>query len=417
MSTVEKLNRLLGSHRESPWTFETPIFFRRTFEIEALWNHSGPLLVLGNPPWVTNSELGSLASNNTPKKTNLRKLQGIAALTGQSNFDLGEALWIKLLTELEAEHPTIALLCKMAVARNVLRFLTEQSMPISKAEIRRIDAKKWFAAAVEACLFIVHMGPGPKEIKAAVYSDLLSYAPEVVLDGSTFCDSPVPRVKEAADKTSLDLSWRQGIKHDAVNVMELTEDPPGRWRNKAGILVEVEPEYVYPLLKSSDLFNGRETRPRRHVIVTQKRIGENTDCLRGTAPMLWGYLRRNSEAFAKRKSSVFKRQSSFAMFGVGDYSFADHKVAVAGLYSEPRFRVLKPIRGKPVMLDDTCYFAGCQSADHASFVADLLNSRSCLNLLKPLVFPGSKRPITKSILQRIDLLELLEASGRKEDCS
>ena len=39
------------------------------------WSGKGPLLVVGNPPWVTNAELGSLESSNLPVKTNLKGLQ------------------------------------------------------------------------------------------------------------------------------------------------------------------------------------------------------------------------------------------------------------------------------------------------------------------------------------------------------
>jgi tRNA1(Val) A37 N6-methylase TrmN6 len=38
------------------------------------WRENGPLLVVGNPPWVTNSELGMLESDNLPYKTNLKGL-------------------------------------------------------------------------------------------------------------------------------------------------------------------------------------------------------------------------------------------------------------------------------------------------------------------------------------------------------
>src|SRR5205823_12751744 len=45
------------------------------------WSTTGPLLVVGNPPWVTNSELGLLGSNNLPHKKNLKGLRGIEART------------------------------------------------------------------------------------------------------------------------------------------------------------------------------------------------------------------------------------------------------------------------------------------------------------------------------------------------
>ena len=114
---------------------------------------NGNLLVIGNPPWVTNSQLGRLGSNNLPIKTNFKGLKGIEALTGYSNFDITEYIWIKLIQELVYEKPTIALLCKTSVARNVLQFAFDAQLKISNASIRSIDAKKWFKASVSACLF------------------------------------------------------------------------------------------------------------------------------------------------------------------------------------------------------------------------------------------------------------------------
>ncbi|HET9620856.1 MAG TPA: hypothetical protein VFP84_05805, partial [Kofleriaceae bacterium] len=49
-----------------------------------------PILVIGNPPWVTNSDLGALASDNVPAKANADGFAGLAALTGKSNFDISE---------------------------------------------------------------------------------------------------------------------------------------------------------------------------------------------------------------------------------------------------------------------------------------------------------------------------------------
>ncbi len=88
------------------------------------WREQGPLLVIGNPPWVTNAELGSLASAHRPPRRNVKGLRGLDARTGASNFDVAEAVWLKLISELRGEQPTIVLLCKTAVARNVIQCAT-----------------------------------------------------------------------------------------------------------------------------------------------------------------------------------------------------------------------------------------------------------------------------------------------------
>lgn len=378
------------------------------------WTESGPLLIIGNPPWVTAGEVGSSGGTNLPKKTNLRRLQGLDAIMGESNFDLGEHIWIKLLMELAAERPTIAMLCKMSVARNVLRYAGQKSLPLEEVSIRKIDASKWFHASVEACLLSVKVGSEARAVEAKVYPDLDSCGPEssLAVSGGMVADAALYRPTAFIDGVC-PLTWRQGMKHDAAAVMELHESE-GALRNKLGEDVTVETEYLYPLLKGSELFKQIDPVPRLLTIVTQRKLGEPIDRLRGDAPHLWSYLKRNAVFFARRKSSVFKGRGEFAIFGIGDYSFADYKVAVAGMYKTPRFRVVRPFSGCPVMLDDTCYFTSFRSLDHAILIACLLNDPICAEFISSLTFRGAKRPITKAILQRIDLKALFDRLDQDE---
>src|SRR5258708_5532415 len=76
-----------------------------------------PLLVLGNPPWVTNAQLGALGSSNLPLKSNFQGHTGLDALTGKSNFDISEWMLIRLLESLAGRNGWLAMLCKTAVAR------------------------------------------------------------------------------------------------------------------------------------------------------------------------------------------------------------------------------------------------------------------------------------------------------------
>jgi len=378
------------------------------------WAESGPLLVIGNPPWVTAAEIGAVGGKNLPRKSNLKGLQGLNAITGESNFDLSEHVWIKLLTELAADRPAIAMLCKMSVARNMLRFAHQHSIPLEEVSIRKIDASKWFSAAVEACLLYVKVGSEPRAVEAKVFTDLesRSSATTWAVNGDKVIDASLYRGTAFLDGIC-SMTWRQGLKHDAASVMELRESG-GTLRNKLGDEVIVEPDYLYPFLKGSDLFKRPDPFPRLFTIVTQRRLGEPTERLRGDAPLLWAYLEKSAAFFAKRKSSVFKGRGKFAIFGIGDYSFADYKVAVAAMYKIPRFRVVRPFLGRPMMLDDTCYFLPFQALEDATLVACLLNNPICLEFIASLAFRGAKRPITKSILQRIDLEALLDRLDKDE---
>ena len=87
------------------------------------------------------------------------------------------------------------------------------------------------------------------------------------------------------------LTWRQGLKHDAAAVMELTRDSRSlKWQNRAGEVVDVEPEFVFPLKKGADLARPRAEAIERAVLVTQRRIGHDTMSLAHEAPRLWSYL-------------------------------------------------------------------------------------------------------------------------------
>lgn len=378
------------------------------------WRESGPLLIVGNPPWVTNSELGAIGSANLPKKRNLKRLAGIEALTGESNFDVAEFIWIKILRQLGHLRPTIALLCKTSVARNVLKFCSDTGIPIRPLFLRKIDAARWFGTAVGACLFCVEAGAEEVAYTVPVYPSLEALEPETtigVVRGRLVADVGAHGASAFADGKCT-LPWHQGVKHDAAAVMELSRDQQGLLRNALGEEVDAEPRFVFPLAKGSDLFRGRVRTANRFVLVTQKHLGENTTLLKRSAPRLWAYLNRHAEFFERRKSSIYRRRPPFAMFGIGDYSFAKYKVGVSGLHKSPVFRLLGPVEDRPVLLDDTCYFLACRNALQAALISSLLNSPDCLDLLRSLVFTDSKRPITKRVLARIDLGAILRQMDR-----
>ena len=268
-------------------TIEQKDIFAVNLRNDLSWHSKEPLLVVGNPPWITNATLGSLESKNLPQKVNLKRLSGLDARTGKANFDIAEYIWLKLIRELATEQPTIALLCKTSVARNILQHAYNAHLPVTNAFIRKIDAKKWFRADVDACLFCVEIGPGEPNYQASVYQDLYTsqlHSVMGIVDGHVIADIRT-HTNIFAGSSANDITWRQGVKHDAASVMELTIDE-GNLKNKLGEVVSVEPEYVYPLLKSSDLFHYDKIRQKKVVIVTHQKLGEDTHVLQQRAPLL-----------------------------------------------------------------------------------------------------------------------------------
>jgi hypothetical protein len=56
------------------------------------------ILIIGNPPWVTNSKLSSLNSDNLPRKTNFKNHSGLDAMTGKGNFDIAEFITMTMVS-------------------------------------------------------------------------------------------------------------------------------------------------------------------------------------------------------------------------------------------------------------------------------------------------------------------------------
>lgn len=111
------------------------------------------LLILGNPPWVTNSKLSQLNSQNLPTNANVKNQSGMDALTGKSNFDIAEFITIMLIEAFQEFKGHIALLVKNIVIKNILQLQKTKNYKISKIDKYTIDSKKEFNAAVDASLF------------------------------------------------------------------------------------------------------------------------------------------------------------------------------------------------------------------------------------------------------------------------
>lgn len=373
---------------------------------------AGPTLVLGNPPWVTNAQLSSLGSENRPERTNFKNATGIEAITGSSNFDIAEYIWIKLLTEYSGRDAMIALICKTQVARNILLYCAKLGLPVTSASLRLIDAKKWFNAAVDACWFMLQLGSGTPDYSAEVYPDFESSVPQTrigVVSGQLVANADAYERSKGFDGTC-PIVWRQGIKHDATEAMELVEaDGP---TTKAGILVDVETDYLYPLFKCTDVFRDKLDTASRWMIVPQKHPGDDTAALKHVAPKLWSYLDSFGELLDGRKSSIYKNRPRFCIFGVGEYTFSDYKIAISGFHKTPVFRIVGPYNGKPAVFDDATYLLPFTDVFECAAAHALLVGPEASDLIASLAFWDSKRPITKRLLQRIDLLAIAAAIDR-----
>jgi len=410
-SYVEQAGRTLTEAGASArTTIGQQDFFSHNWEKE-LAGIPGRLLILGNLPWVTNATVSGMNGGNLPVKENFQGFRGIEALTGKSNFDISEWMLIQLVKALRGRSAAIAMLCKTGTARKLLRFAWQNDGRIAAASLHRIDAKKHFGAAVDACLMVATTGEaGPTEAK--VFDDLSAKRASTTLglagQDLVFDIRTYRRLKHLEGLCP--YQWRSGVKHDCASIMELRRTNGKALQNKLGEDVSIEPDYLFPLLKCSDLANGR-IESERFVVVTQRRVGEDTSVIAKKAPRTWRYLDSHRSLFEARKSSIYSSRMPFALFGIGDYAFAPWKVAVSGLHRTPRFALIGPVDEKPVLFDDTCYFLPFQDEHEARVVAEILNSEECREFLASLTFTDSKRPVTVELLQRLNIRAIAEDAG------
>lgn len=411
---IAEVRRELSGQCGHTCQVEVQDFFTHPWE-QHIAGLPAPILVVGNPPWVTNATLGTLRSGNLPQKSNFVQHKGLAAKTGKANFDISEFMLLRLLNALQHRKGVVAMLCKTNTATRILQTCWKQNFPrLSHCSLHHFSAQKVFSAAVGAVLFIAHTGEESSAKEVAVYGDI-SWEHKVARIGWVR-GKMVANLEQYEELSHIDgvceYRWRSGLKHDAAPVMEFHKTPSVNvFVNAMGETVALEDSCLYPLMKSSDLANGK-TSPHRFVLVTQHSPSANPASELCDAPLAWNYLLRHAALLDGRKSSIYRKRPRFCQFGIGDYSFAPWKVAVSGLYGNFCFVALGPVGGKPVLLDDTCYSIPCQSREEADFLCGLLNSPLCQDFLRSLTFPDAKRPLSAETLNRIHFQHLAESLQR-----
>ncbi len=391
-------------------TLQYSDFFEKNWK-KFLPKMKGYILILGNPPWVTSSELSILNSRNFPKKSNFQNRRGIESITGSGNFDISEWMLLQYVDWLSSRDGTIAVLCKYSVARKVMKSIEKNSKRCFSSSIYEIDAKAYFGASVRACCFILSTSLNHSD--CAVYDNLDSKKPCYLIgerNGWIIRDTTGYEKWKHLAGQDLKYVWRSGIKHDCSKVMEL-EKVGDFFKNGFGNQYSLESEYLYPLLKSSDIGNSRTNTYRKLLLVTQKFVGEETSKIKTQAPQTWQYLLTHDEYLRKRKSSIYKNRPSYSIFGIGDYTFKKWKIAVSGFYKKLNFCLIGNFNEKPVLFDDTVNFLSFDTEEEARFIFTLLTSQPALEFLSSMIFWDDKRPISIDILRRLSIKEVATELG------
>ena len=385
--------------------------FKSIFEKNNIEPQKELFLVLGNPPWVTNSFLGTIPSNNIPIKSNkISKLKSLDALTGKSNFDISETFITVLFNYFMDKKFILAMVCKTASSHSILRNYNVNA-GIFTYQSFLFDAKKHFGISASANVFVIKKSKkfDERELFCSVFN-LDSPKVHLYKYGYTRKNfvSNIDLYNAYNDlEGEFPYQWRQGVKHDASSILILEKLASGLYKNKLNEIIELEDDLIFPFLKSSDIKMPIIQNSRFYILLTQQRLGENSWDKLQLYPKCWNYLQSNVHYFAKRKSKIYTNQDKFSIFGIGDYSFKPYKIVVSGFYKKLSFSLTLQIENKSVMVDDTCYTLSFDSIAEALLVWILLNSNISKEFFSSIAFLESKRPYTKDLLKRLHLRKLI----------
>lgn len=379
------------------------------------------VLAVGNPPWVTSAGQAAASQVNLPEKRNRFGLKGLEALTGRANFDIAEAVLVTLLEALRAHSEVhLAFLMKRSAALRLARQLLGRP-GYERFCFASIETRRHFGVGVEAGLLQFRRTATESSTNRVLLATRLGAAASShagLVAGHFVEDLEAYKSVAHLEARGNALVWRQGIKHDVARVLELKRRADGRLVNGYGELVDIEEESLYPFWKGADL--AIERGPSRLFPLYQETLAGPVRGLETRWPKLAEYLKQHRLAFAARRSRIYQGKGPYALFGVGKYLLAPYKVAVSGLHRRPRFCLLRPLDGRPSLIDDTSYLLPFTTEREAAVVCGFLGSDPVTAFLSCLVDRFAKRPYTKAVLERVrlptleelpsDLADLLAAS-------
>ena len=235
---------------------------------------------------------------------------------------------------------------------------------------------------------------------AAIRSSLRSESTALVrLDPDAPGSAWVRRDAERAAIGDCAHEIRHGVKDDAEDVFSIDRST----------LAELEPDHVYPYLKSRHVVSyglfGHELR----LVPMAKTGADNETALQQRCPRTYDYLTERREALENRSSSWLEGGSFYNVFGLGAYTWADYKVVWCRLGFKPEFAVVSTVDDpdlgtKPVVPGDHFMFVATDDEREAHLLCALLNAAPYRRSMRELT-AGGKSGLSKAVVSRLRLPE------------
>jgi adenine-specific DNA-methyltransferase len=380
--------------------------------------------LVGNPPWIPWERLSERLKDRWRERyvepLDLQPHEGVAARLGHSNDDVSVPFaWTCVHRYLRAGG-TAAFVLKRDLMRGpagaVLRRLRVGDRSLALADVQDLSALDPFPAVgantavyafqadaepsfpVPTTVWTPGDGQADFGSGAALRESATATATELVpLDPDDTTTAWLRADAERAALGSCVHEIRHGLKDDANDVFGLARDELDR----------IEPDLVYPYLKSRHVrkwgLTGHDLR-----LIPQTQAGEDNEAwLREEYPETYDYLDANRDPLTDRSSSWLDRGPFYSVFGLGEYTWADYKVAWCRLGFKPHFTVVStrddPDLGeKQVIPGDHYMFVATDDRRTAHYLCALLNAAPYQRTLRDLSSNG-KASLSKSVVSELDL--------------
>lgn len=148
----------------------------------------------------------------------------------------------------------------------------------------------------------------------------------------------------------------------------------------------IEPDLIYPAVSGGDIVRYGIKEPF-YVLISQdpaRRAPYPEDWMQDNAPLTLAYLKQFEEVLKTRGSNIVRQFAEktefYAMFGIGEYSFARYRVVWKRMTNRMAATVLTtwktPYGRKSVIATDTTSLITAKTADEAHYLCAILNSQT-----------------------------------------
>ncbi len=434
-------------------TINIPVYFADSVQVSGINDKVGsdkfliPLfgnidVLIGNPPWISwghlTEELRTKWKETHVGKYNLLQYSGKFARLGHSNDDISAPfIWVSMDKYLK-KGGIAGFVLKRTLLKGPAGKLF-RSMKIAKTgqKIREISVHSihdWgnfepFGKGIGAETSTVVMQldrPNKFPVKYTIweptsemdftphssFQDIIQSLKHRETGLTPLDDSPdAPWIEldhnlSALGECSYDI--RHGAKDDLKSVFEISRSE----------IKEIEPDFVYPYLKSKDIVRWG-TLSYSYRIIPQKKSGEkNEKFLQNGFPMTYKYLVANRQALEKRKSTWLKTGPFYSVFGVGKYTWSKYKVAWCRLGFRPEFCVISTendsiLGEKSLIPGDHFMFIPFDRKEEAHAICALLNSTPYIETLGG-ISHKSKSALSKKVVSSLSLPKFADIDSRKD---